>query len=147
MATLKSNAKVPVLGQPVFVITENPLEDKVSIVGERGFLNNLVYYAADAIMVKALAYADEQMTKVVINKGMHLEGDESKSLEIHMDLQRNTGRDNDSTTIFVDEFEAQAIARKLNENQKKNCKKLLDLATKAYNEYDVLISLCTVNTK
>jgi hypothetical protein len=53
-----------------------------------------------------------------------------------MDLEKNFSRDPDTTTIFTDEEEAQTYARKMNENQKKNCKKLLDLATKAYNEYD-----------
>jgi hypothetical protein len=140
---MSKTQKVPVFGQPVFVISESPLEERVTIVGERGLLNTLVYFAVDGIFVKKLEYADDKMTKVVINKGMVDESEEKKSLEIHMDLERNFSKDPDSTTIFVDEIEAQAMARKMNENQKKNCKKLLDLATKAYNTYDEIIAAST----
>lgn len=133
--------KIPVFGQPVFVISENPLEERVTIVGERGLLNTLVYFAVEGILVKKLEYEGDNLNKVVINKGMVVEGDESKSMELHLDLEKNFAREADSTTLFVDEADAQTVARKMNENQKKQCKKLLDLATKAYNEYDSIIAL------
>lgn len=138
------NQRIPILGQPVFTLSDNSLEERVTIVGERGLLNSLVYFAVDAILVKKLEYADEKMNKVIINRGMTAEGDDTVSLEIHMDLEKNFSREADATTIFVDESEAQAVARKMNENQKKNCKKLLDIATKAYNEYDAIIAACSV---
>jgi hypothetical protein len=140
----KSNNGVPVLGQPVFVISENSLEERVTIAGERGLLNSLVYFAHDGILVKKLGYADDKLKKIIINEGMVTEDDEKKSLELHMDLEKNFSRDPDATTIFVDEVDAAAVARKMNENQKKQCKKLLDLATKAYNTYDEIIAACTV---
>lgn len=139
----KSNENVPILGQPVFVITENSLEEKVTIVGERGLLNSLVYFAHEGILVKKLGYADDKLRKIIINEGMVTEDDDRKSLEIHLDLDKNFGRDPDATTVFVDESIAASVARKMNENQKKQCKKLLDLATKAYNTYDDIIALCT----
>lgn len=136
--------KLPVFGQPIFIISENPLEERVTVVGERGLLNTLVYFAVDAVMVEKIGYLDKKMNKIIINEGMHAEGDETKSLEVVMDYEKNFSKDPDCATIFVDEVEAQLVARKFNENQKKQCKKLLDLATKAYNEYDTIISLCTV---
>ena len=140
----KSNELVPILGQPVFVISENSLEDKVTIVGERGLLNSLVYFAHDGIIVRSQRFEDDKLRKIVINEGMVTEGEERTSLELHLDLDRNFSKDPDSTTIFVNEADAAAVARKMNENQKKQCKKLLDLATKAYNSYDDIIAACTL---
>ena len=134
--------KLPILGQPIFVINEYNLSEKVTIAGEFGFTNNLVYFAADGILVKKLEYEDDSMKRVIINKGMHLEGDDSKDLEIRIDLTKDIPEE--TATIFVDEVEAQAKAKKMNENQKKSCKKLVDAIAKSYNEYDNIIAACSV---
>ena len=140
----KNAPKLPTLGQPVFVISENPLEERVTVVGERGLLNNLVYFAVDSIKANKLEYADDTMKKIIINRDMVTNDEEKKSLELHVDLEKNSNREPDLSTVFFDEIDAQLIARKANENQKKSCRKLLDLATKAFNEYDTIIGLCSV---
>lgn len=141
----KFEPQIPTLGQPVFVIVDNPLEDRVSIAGERGLLNALVYFAVDAILVRSLGYLDETLRRIIINKGMKDEHDPEKSLEIVLDLDKNFARGEVTpSTIFVSEAEAQAVARKANENQKKSCKKLLDLVTSAFNEYDRVIEACKI---
>jgi hypothetical protein len=141
------NPQMPTLGQPVWIITENSLEDKVTIVGERGLLNSLVYFAADAIIVRSLGYElknNDNLSKIIINEGMVDQEDPKKSLEIHMDLAKNFATEPTALTVFVNEEVAQNVAIKLNQNQKGKCKLLLDLANKAYNTYDDIIAACKV---
>ena len=138
------NQKLPVFGQPIWIIAEEPLEEKVQIAGERGYLNSLVYFAANAILVKKLEYEGNSLTKIVINRDMHVEGDEKAPLEIHMDLEKNFSKEPGPATIFVDEETAQSVAAALNKNQKKQCEKLMNLAIKAVNEYDNIIAACKV---
>jgi len=132
----KSNFKMPVMGQPVWVISEQPLDERISVVGERGILNTLVYFAPDAIMVVKMDFEDETMTKLVINQGLKHKDDETKSLEVRLDIRKASEKEPDGTSVFADEDEANAVAIRLNENQKKQAKKLFDLFGKAYNEYD-----------
>lgn len=137
--------KLPVFGQPIWIISENLLSDKVQIAGESGYFNALMYFAADAVLVREISYDDNfpgDLTKVVINKGMKSEKDPAKSLEFRVDLSKDT-KDQSSVSYFTDEEEAQATARRMNENQKKNCKKILDAATRLYHEYDEIIASCT----
>lgn len=142
-----SKQKLPIFGHPVFVITENTLTDKVQIASEGGYLNSLTYFAANGIMVNKIEYNDKfpgDTSKVVLNKGMKDINNPEKSLELSMDLSQDPS-DAKAYTIFTDEADAQAVAKRLNENQKKNAKKLLDAAQKAFNSYDEIIALCKVN--
>lgn len=137
---------LPVFGQPVFVIEENILTDKVQLAVEGSYFNNLTYFAVSGIFVKKLEYDERfpgDLSKIIINKGMKSENDPTKSLELTMDLSLDI-KEQTATTTFSVEAEAQAIAKKLNENQKRICKKLLDAASKAFNSYDEIIAVCKV---
>jgi predicted NACHT family NTPase len=138
----KSNEKVPVLGQPVFVIIEGTLDKKVGIVDDYGFATTLRYFAHDAILVRSQRYTDDSLRKIVINEGMKSAEDETKSLELLLDLDKNFSRENDGNTIFIDESDAAAVAKKMNENEKKKCGKIRDSVNKAYNTYDDVIAAC-----
>jgi hypothetical protein len=133
--------KLPILGQPVFKISENSFDERVQLIGERGFLNSLTYFAADAIMVKKLEYETDKMDIVIINKDMVDSENPDKKIEIKIDLKREK---EDHLTIFVDEIEAQRVAKQMNINQQKQCKKLVDAVNIVYNEYDKVIALCSV---
>lgn len=140
----KVNAKVPVLGQPVFVISENDLDNKIGLSDGRGYFTGLRYFAHDAILVKGQRYTDDTMNKIVINEGMVDEADEKKSLELVIDLERNFTKTKDATTVFFDEEDAVACAAEMNKNQRTQCKKLADLAVKALNTYDDIIAACKI---
>lgn len=133
---------IPILGQPVFRISENPLEERVTLAGERGVLNSLVYFAVDAVMVRKLEYDGPNLNKIIINRDMTAENNPEESVEIRYDVEKNFSREANAETVFVDEDLANQIAAKLNKNQKTHCGKLLDLVTKAYNEYDKVIAVC-----
>ena len=145
MSKLNTNS-MPVLGSPVFRISENLLTDKVSLSDSGGLLNALVYFAVDGVLVKKEEYEDDKMNVVIINKGMVDEENDHKSLEIRYDLNKNDDRkqSSPSVSIYVDEADAQLVAKKLNENQKINAKKLMELAIKVYNSYDQIIAACVV---
>jgi hypothetical protein len=141
---MSKNTELPVFGKPIFTISENPLEDRVQIAGERGFLNTLTYFAVDATFVKKLEFDEKypgDLNRVIINRGMVSENSEEKSVEFRMNLAKED-RDPSATTIFTNEEEANIVCAKLNENAKKQVKKLLDLTTVAYNEYDKVIAIC-----
>lgn len=133
-------SKLPVFGQPIFVITENQLSDRVQLIGERGILNTLTYFAANAIMVNKIEFEDAKMRKVIINKDMVDENDQTVSLEIRIDLGKEK---EDHLTTFVDETEAQKVAKQMNINQQKQCKKLVDVVNLGYNEYEKIIAACS----
>jgi len=139
---MNNKPKLPILGQPIFIITENSLDKKVAISGTVGVLNSLTYFAADAIQVLKLEYADDSMERVIINRDMVNEENPDQKLEFIIDLKNNKG---DLTTKFIDEREAQDVAKQMNINQQKQCKKLVDMITHAYHEYDNVIAACTVN--
>lgn len=129
---------IPVFGQPIFRISENLLSDRVKLSGELGLRNGLTYFAHDAIMVMSLKYEDQNMKKVIINEGMVSEDDNSKSLEIHIDLRSK------EVTYFVNEADAMREAKQMNINQQKYCKQLVDAAVMEFNEYDKIIAACTI---
>jgi hypothetical protein len=136
---------MPEMGKPIFIIARNSMSEKIQVARENGFLNELVYYAANGIMVMSLEYTDDKMTKVLINKGMK-ESDEpdAKSLAFEYNLMQT---DRDVYSLFVNESDAQAIARQMNEAQRKICKGLVDAVTKCFHEYEPIIALCTPGGK
>ena len=132
---------MPEMGKPIFIIVRNSMSEKIQIARENGFLNELVYYAADGIMVMSLEYTDDKMNKVLINKGLKESAEpDAKSLAFEYDLNKN---ERDVYSLFVNEADAQAIARQMNEAQRKICKGLVDAVTKCYHEYEPIIALCT----
>jgi hypothetical protein len=136
---------MPVMGQPVFIIVRNSMSEKVQVARENGFLNELVYYAANGIMVLSMEYTDDKMTKILINKGMKESKEEdAKSLAFEYNLMQG---DRDVYSVFVNEADAQAIARQMNEAQRKTCKGILDAVTKCFHEYEPIIALCTPGGK
>lgn len=142
----KSIRKIANFGEPVWVITENLLTNRVKVAGEFGHLSALTYFAADAIFIKKIEYDEAfpgDLTKVVYNRGMKSEVDETKSLELHVDLSKEE-RNMNATSVFTDEESAQLVAKKMNENQKANCKKIFDAVAMAYNSYDEIIAACKV---
>jgi hypothetical protein len=132
---------MPEMGKPIFIIVRNSMSEKIQIARENGFLNELVYYAVNGIMVMSLEYTDDKMTKVLINKGMKESKEEdAKSLAFEYDLVQN---DRNVYSQFVNEADAQTIARQMNEAQRKICKGLVDAVTKCFHEYEPIIALCT----
>lgn len=132
--------EIPIFGQPVYIITESRLEDKVQMAGKGGYLGTLTYFAVNAILVSSLNWADETFTKVIINRDMVAE-DGKTSLELRMDLTKPS---EDAVGVFINEAKAQEIAKKMNIAQKGKCSELLDIATKAFNKYDDIIAACAV---
>lgn len=137
-----SDAKVPTLGKPFFTVEEAPLNERLAISSGRGYPNSLVYFAVNAVMVKSLEFEGDSTSRIIINKGMTLEGNESKSLEYRLDLEKNFSREASTDTIFVDEATANKLAERLNKSQKDECGKFLDAFQKAYSEYDKIIAIC-----
>jgi len=134
-----SKQPIPVLGEPIFIITLNSMSEKVQIAND-GYLNDLVYYAVNGIKVMAQEYMDGGTDKILINKGMKdsLEPD-AKSLEFVYDTMKEP---EDAYGLFVREADAQRIAERMNKNQKAKCKKMVDEVTKCFHEYDGVIALC-----
>lgn len=140
--TTTGSPEIPVFGQPVFKISENPLSNRVSVMGESGYTNSLVYYAVDAVKVLKLEYADETLKKIIINKGMVDPNDETKSLEIRYDVEKNFSRDNDAASIFVDEEAANLVAARLNKSRKAICEQMSNAIIRGISEYDKIIAIC-----
>jgi hypothetical protein len=135
-----SKQEIPILGKPFFIIERNSMSDRVQLAGKDGYLNELTYFAANGIKTMSLEYQDDKMEKIIINKGMKESADpDSKSLSFVYDINKDP---EDSYSIFVNEADAQAIARRMNEDQKKKCKKMVDEVAKCYHEYDAVIALC-----
>ena len=134
-----SKLPIPVLGEPIWIITSNSMSEKVQIAND-GYLNELIYFAVNGIKTMALEYKGDDTSKVIINKGMKdsLEPD-AKSLEYVYDTTREP---EDAYGIFVREADAQRIAERMNKNQKAKCKKMVDEVTKCFHEYDGVIALC-----
>ena len=137
----KSN-EVPTLGQPVFVISENSLDERLGIADGRGYFQGLMYFAHNAIIVKKLGYIGDSLTKIVINEDMVASDDTKKSLEVRVDLEKNFSKQSDATTVFFNEADAAACAEQMNINQRKNCKKISDLIVKGLSTYDDIIAAC-----
>ena len=77
-----SKLPIPALGEPIFRISSNSMSNKVMLSNSE-YLNDLIYFAVDAVKVMALEFPDHKDTsKVLINKDMR-ETDEldSPSLE------------------------------------------------------------------
>lgn len=140
---MKTSDQLPTLGAPVFTISEHRLEEKVTLANDRGLINTLVYFAVDATIAKDLKFLDDDMRKIIINKGMEDKADPTRKVEFVLDLDKNFSKNANETTIFLNEADAQKVAQKLNENQKAACKMLLELAQKAYTAYDDIIRACT----
>ena len=135
-----SKQELPILGKPIFIITQNSMSEKVQIAND-GYLNELIYFAVNGVKVMALEYADGTTEKVIINKGMkESQEPDAKSLQFLFDPNKEP---EDSYGIFVDEAAAQRIAERMNKTQKGKCKKMLDELTKCFHEYDGVIALCT----
>lgn len=139
----QKNQKLPQFGKPIFIITENRLEEELQIaVGDRSYLNALTYFATDAVLVKKLEYDENHagnLDKVIINRGMVSEQDENKSLEYRMDLSKEPSKGPNG--IFIDEDDANVIVEALNKNQKAMCRKAIDIMMAADHKYDEIIAI------
>ena len=140
-----SKQPIPILGEPIWIIAQNSMSERIQIASSEGYLNELVYYAVNGIKTLSLEYDEDNTEKIIINKGLKESKEPgAKSLEFTYDT---TKEPEDPYSVFVIEATAQRIAEKMNKNQKNKCKKMLDELTKCYHEYDPVISLCTSKSK
>jgi hypothetical protein len=79
-----------------------------------------------------MEYEDEDMKNILINGGT----DNEIQIKVS-DLV--DGKEKNSYSTFVDIAEANAVAKRMNEVQKQNCKSILDMVTTVYHEYDNVI--------
>ena len=135
-----SKPKIPVIGEPIYILSQNNFSEKVQASVGYNAINTLAYVAVDAIKVMSVGYTDDSMTKIVINKDYKVEGSED-SAAVYMNVEENTNKKRNSTDIFVDELEANAIAIEMNKQFKNDCKVILDVVSQVYHEYDNVISL------
>ena len=135
-----SKPKIPVIGEPIYILSQNNFSEKVKASVGYNAINTLAYVAVDAIKVMSVGYTDDSMTKIVINKDYKVEGSED-SAAVYMNVEENTNKKRNSTDIFVDELEANAIAIEMNKQFKNDCKVILDVVSQVYHEYDNVISL------
>lgn len=137
-----SKQPMPILGEPIFLIARENMSERIQIASDGGYLNELTYFAVNAIMVVGLEYVDEKMDKVIINKGMKESKEpDAKSLQFTYDLNKEPENAYD---LFVNEDLAQKIAERMNKTQKAVAKKMSDEILKCLHEYDNVIALCTV---
>jgi hypothetical protein len=127
---------VPIIGQPVFVLTQNNFTDKIKVTQGISSLNTLAYIGVNAIMVMSVGYTDAKMDKIIINKDY--KDDDGKDSAIITEAEEPSGRRKNAMDIFVDESEANAVAYGMNEQFKQECKSILDAVGMCYHEYDTI---------
>jgi len=130
--------EIPVIGKPFFILKQNNWSDKVKVTTGLNSINTLVYISVDAIKCMSVGYTDETMTRIVINKDYKGADGEDMSYTVNAD-EANKRRD--STSIFTDELEANAVAAEMNKQFQKECKQILDVVSQVYHEYDNLIGI------
>ena len=131
---MSKTTRIPIFGEPVFRISANNFSEriKVSDATSRHSINELQYFAVDAVKVVRLEYEDEDMKVLLINGGT--------DNEIRVKVNDLDAKEKNSYSIFIDIMEANAVARRMNELQKTNCKGILDAVSQVYHEYDNVIA-------
>lgn len=126
--------RIPIFGEPVYRISANNFSEKIKVVDAsmRHSINELQYFAVDAIKVVRLEYEDDACTTLLINGGT--------DSEIKVKVDKLDAKEKDSYSIFIDLAEANAVAARMNTMQKQNCKVILDNISQIYHEYDNIIA-------
>lgn len=125
--------RIPIIGEPVFTLSQHNWSDKIKITTGLSYLNVLAYISVDAVKCMSVGYTDDTMARIIINKDYKNEKNEDVSITI--DAEEN-GKRKTSVDCFVEENEANAVAAEMNKQFKEECKTILDAVGQMYHEYD-----------
>lgn len=146
---MSKSKNIPTVGENIFTLSQNNFSDRFKVT-EIGLnqVNVLSYVAVEAVKVMSVAYVDDKMNKVVINKGRTMEEDSRVPAEYIINVEdTGTERRKNSTDIFLDEAEANEIALGMNQQFKQEAKIILDMITKVYHEYDNIMDILKTSKK
>lgn len=124
---------IPIFGKPIYVITSNDVTNLVKDSSTlklktrfRSSISHLQYFAASAILVKRLEFADDDMETYLVNKDT--------------DVEMKLSKEDIGKKVFLDKDEAELLASEMNEEMKENLHEMATEAMELFHNIDTVIS-------
>jgi hypothetical protein len=136
---MAKNRNIPSIGDPFFTLVRKSFTKKLQILSDSSYFNTLSYIGVDATKCMNVGFTDDTMTEVIINKGYKNNPEDKQDQSVLVPAEEPKGTKRDSTSIFVNEAEANAIAIEMNKQLQEECKAVLDSIGAIYHEYGNVI--------